>query len=147
AIAPRRDLGGADYDDAIAGIDYLISRGVADPTRLGVMGGSYGGFLTNCAIARTNRFAAAISLFGILNLATDFGTSTYSRWNLEYLGGYYWEDPVIYHRLSPDTDVDKIQTPTLVLHGDEDENTFISNSKSLYAALRKRGVPTAFVHY
>jgi dipeptidyl aminopeptidase/acylaminoacyl peptidase len=147
AIANRRDLGGGDYKDIMAGVEWCIAEGLADPERMGVMGGSYGGYMTNWIIAHTNRFKAAISLFGIFHLQTDFSNSSYSRWDYEYLGAYYWEDPEIYRRLSPGTYVDRIQTPTLIIHGEEDDNTFISNSKEMYQALKHRKVPVQFVRY
>jgi dipeptidyl aminopeptidase/acylaminoacyl peptidase len=147
AIASRRDLGRGDFADILTGVDHCIAQGIADPERLGIMGGSYGGFLTNWAIGHTDRFRAAISLFGIFHLQTDYSNSDLSRWDTDYLGAAYWEDPEIYHRLSPGSYVQQIKTPTLILHGDEDTNTFISNSKELYQALRQRGVTTQFVHY
>jgi len=147
AIANRRDLGGGDFRDILAGVDYLIERGLADPNRLGIMGGSYGGYMTNWAIGQTDRFAAAISQFGIFNLITDFSNSEISRWDPDYLGAYYWEDPEIYRRCSPATYLHRIKTPVLILHGDSDNNTFISNSKEMYQALRARGATAQFVHY
>ena len=147
AVANRRDLGGGDFRDIMAGVDWAIEAGIADPQQLGVMGGSYGGYMTNWAIGHTNRFAAAVSMFGIFHLQTDYSNSELSRWDNDYLGAYYWEDPEIYRRLSPGSYIDSIKTPTLIIHGDEDSNTFISNSKELYQALRHRGVTTQFVHY
>jgi dipeptidyl aminopeptidase/acylaminoacyl peptidase len=147
AIANRRDLGGGDYQDIMTGVDWCVAQGIADPAQLGVMGGSYGGYMTNWVIGHTDRFAAAISLFGIFHLQTDYSNSELSRWDNDYLGAYYWEDPEIYRRLSPGSYIENITTPTLILHGDDDDNTFISNSKELYQALRHRGVITQFVHY
>ncbi len=147
AVANRRDLGGGDFADIMAGVDWCIAQGIADPEQLGVLGGSYGGFLTNWAIGHTDRFRAAISLFGIFHLQTDFGNSELSRWDTDYLGATYWEDPEIYRRLSPGSYIEAIKTPTLILHGEQDSNTFISNSKEMYQALRQRGVTTQFVHY
>ncbi|MCS6775596.1 MAG: S9 family peptidase [Chloroherpetonaceae bacterium] len=147
ALANRRDLGGGDFQDIMAGVDWCIAQGIADPERLGIMGGSYGGYMTNWAIGHTDRFKGAISLFGIFHLLTDYSNSELSRWDLDYLGAFYWEDPEIYRRLSPGSYVEQIRTPTLIIHGDEDNNTFISNSKEMYQALRQRGVITQFVHY
>jgi dipeptidyl aminopeptidase/acylaminoacyl peptidase len=147
AIANRQDIGGGDFEDIMAGVDYCIARGIADPERLGIMGGSYGGFMTNWAIGHTARFRAAISLFGIFHLQTDFSNSDFPSWEYDYLGGWYWENPEIYRRLSPGTYLQNIQTPTLILHGEDDNNTFISNSKEMYQALRQRGVSVEFVHY
>ncbi len=147
AVANRRDLGGGDFQDIMAGVDWCVEAGFADPEKLGIMGGSYGGYMTNWAIGHTDRFRAAVSMFGIFHLQTDYSNSELSRWDNDYTGAYYWEDPEIYRRMSPGTYVENIKTPTLILHGEDDPNTFISNSKELYQALRHRGVTTQFVRY
>ncbi len=147
SVANRRDFGGGDYRDIITGADWCIAQGLADANRIGIMGGSYGGYMTNWAISQTDRFKAAISLFGIFTLQTDFSNSASSRWELDYLGATWWDDPEVYARLSPGSYVRNIKTPTLIIHGDDDDNTFISNSKEMYRALKLRGVTTQFVHY
>ena len=147
AIANRRDLGGGDFQDIMAGVDWCIEQGFADPERLGIMGGSYGGYMTNWAIGHSDRFRAAVSMFGIFHLQTDYSNSELSRWDNDYTGAYYWEDPEIYRKMSPGSYVENIKTPTLILHGEDDPNTFISNSKEMYQALRHRGVVTQFVRY
>jgi dienelactone hydrolase len=147
AVANRRDLGGGDFRDIMAGVDELIRRGLADPKRMGIMGGSYGGYMTNWAVSQTDRFAAAVSMFGIFSLVTDYSNSEISRWDRDYLGGYYWEDPEIYRRCSPATYLERINTPVLILHGESDGNTFLSNSKEMYRALRERGATVQFVRY
>ena len=147
AIANRRDLGGGDFQDIMAGVDWCVAQGFADPQRLGIMGGSYGGYMTNWAIGHTDRFRAAVSMFGIFHLQTDYSNSELSRWDNDYAGAYYWEDPEIYRRMSPGSYIENIKTPTLILHGEDDPNTFISNSKEMYQALRHRGVTTQFVRY
>ncbi|HLJ55891.1 MAG TPA: prolyl oligopeptidase family serine peptidase, partial [Chthonomonadaceae bacterium] len=106
-----------------------------------------GGYLVNWAIGHTDRFKAAISMFGIFELRSDFSNSRLSRWEHDYLAAHYWEDPEIYRRLSPATYLEAIRTPTLILHGEEDDNTAISNSRELYRALVHRGVPARFVRY
>ena len=131
----------------MAGVDWCIEQNFADPEKLGVMGGSYGGYMTNWAIGHTDRFRAAVSMFGIFHLQTDYSNSELSRWDNDYAGAYYWEDPEIYRRMSPGSYVENIKTPTLILHGEDDSNTFISNSKELYQALRHRGITTQFVRY
>ncbi len=147
AVANYRDIGGGDFADIMAGVDFCIAKGVADSEHLGIMGGSYGGFMTNWAIGHTDRFRAAISMFGIFHLQTDYSASDFPQWDRDYLGGWYWEDPDIYRKLSPGSYVANIHTPTLILHGDDDNNTALSNSKEMYQALRHRGVTTQFVHY
>ncbi len=131
----------------MSGVDYLVQRGMADPQRLGIIGGSYGGYMTNWAIGQTDRFKAAVSLFGIFNLVTDFSNSEISRWDPDYMGAYYWEDPEVYRRCSPATYLQNMNTPVLIVHGESDNNTFIANSKEMYQALRARGVTVEFVHY
>lgn len=147
AVLSRGDLGGGDFQDLMAGVDHLVELGLADPERLGIIGASYGGYLTNWAITQTNRFAAAISHFGIFNLVSDYSNSEIARWDTDYTGTHYWEDPEIYRRLSPSTHLEKIKTPVLIIHGQADLNTFISNSREMYRALKDRGSAVEFVHY
>lgn len=146
-IANRADLGGKDADDILAGVDFLIARGWADPERLAVMGESYGGYMTNWLIARTKRFRAAASLFGIFNFITDYSNSEISSWEKDYLGKYYWEDLALYLDRSPAKHAAGIHTPVLILHGDADTNTFISNSQEMYRALRALGRTVRFVRF
>jgi dipeptidyl aminopeptidase/acylaminoacyl peptidase len=147
SLAIKGDLGGGDYEDVIAGVDWAIAEGIADPERLAIMGSSYGGYLANLAIARTNRFKAAISAFGIFSLMSDFLNSESPRWESEYLGGTYWERPELYRERSPVSLAQQIETPILVMHGDSDGNTFFSNSQELYTALRLLGKTVEFVRY
>ncbi len=146
-IANRRDLGGRDFQDIITGVDHLIRIGLADPERLGIFGGSYGGYMTNWAITQTDRFKAAVSMYGIFNFITDFSNSYLPSWEPDYLGAYYWDDLDIYIRRSPFAHVKNIRTPVLILHGEADPNTFISNSKEMYTALTRLGKTVTFVRY
>ncbi|MBW3622231.1 MAG: S9 family peptidase [Armatimonadetes bacterium] len=147
AVANRGDLGGGDYRDVMAGVDAAVAAGIADPDRLAIMGGSYGGYMTNWAISQTERFRAAVSLFGIFNWITDFSNSEISHFEKEYFGRYYWEDPTFYFERSPFRYVDRIRTPVLIMHGEDDPNTFISNSREMYQALRALGRAVKFVRY
>ncbi|MGH9815796.1 MAG: S9 family peptidase [Candidatus Acidiferrales bacterium] len=146
-IANRGDLGGKDADDILAGVDFVIAQGLADPERLAVMGESYGGYMTNWLIARTRRFRAAASLFGIFNFITDYSNSEISSWERDYLGKYYWEDLDLYLDRSPAKFAAQIETPVLILHGDADTNTFISNSQEMYRALRALGRTVRFLRF
>jgi dipeptidyl aminopeptidase/acylaminoacyl peptidase len=146
-VASRGDIGGKDYEDIISGVDFLIARGGVDAERMAVVGGSYGGYMTNWIIGQTQRFAAAVSMFGIFNLITDFSNSQFPSWEKDYLNQFYWEDLPVYLERSPFKNVAKITTPVLILHGDEDTNTFISNSKELYQALRALGRTVKFVRF
>jgi acetyl esterase/lipase len=146
-IASRGDIGGKDYDDILSGVDYAIAQFGADESRMAVMGGSYGGFMTNHIIGRTQRFKAAVSMFGIFSLVTDYSNSDFPAWELNYLGKPYWEAPELYAERSPSRYVTQINTPVLILHGEEDNNTFISNSKEMYQALKALGRTTRFVRF
>jgi dipeptidyl aminopeptidase/acylaminoacyl peptidase len=146
-IANRGDIGGKDYQDIMSGVDYLIAQGGADPNRMAVMGGSYGGYMTDWIISQTKRFQAAVSMFGIFNLITDFSNSDFPSWEPDYLKQYYWENLQAYLEHSAFRYVTQISTPVLILHGDEDPNTFISNSKEMYQALKALGRTVKFVRF
>ncbi len=145
--ANRYDLGGGDYRDIMAGVDHVIALGVADSNRMGVIGGSYGGYMTNWIITHTNRFKAAVSMYGIFSLFTDWSNSIQPAWEKMYFGVYYWEDLKPYLEHSPAFYVQNVETPVLILHGKEDELTFIANSKEMWQALRVLGKPVEFVVY
>jgi dipeptidyl aminopeptidase/acylaminoacyl peptidase len=147
STANRGDLGGGDYWDCISGVDWAVAEGIADPERLGIIGSSYGGYLTNWAITQTDRFKAAVSAFGIFSFVTDFSNSEAPRWEMEYLNGPYWEQPELYASRSPATHAQAIQTPILILHGDSDSNTFIANSQEMYTALRLQNKVVQYVRY
>jgi len=103
--------------------------------------------MTNWAITQTDRFKAAVSMFGIFNLITDYSNSYLPSWEPDYLGDYYWNNLKIYLERSPFYYVKNIKTPVLIMHGDEDPNTFISNSKEMYQALKHLGKTVEFVRY
>jgi len=149
AQANRYDLGGGDYSDIMAGVDYIISQGSVDTTRMGVTGGSYGGYLTNWIISQNNRFEAAVSMYGLFSLFTDWSNSVQPAWEKMYLGYYYWEKQINmenqYVSRSPAFYVQNIKTPTLIMHGDKDIYTNISNSREMHQALHTRGIPVQFV--
>jgi dipeptidyl aminopeptidase/acylaminoacyl peptidase len=147
----RYDLGGGDYRDGMDIVRYLIDKGMVDSTRMGVMGGSYGGYMTNWTISQTQRFAAAVSLYGIFSWFTDWSNSFQPSFEQMYFGYNYWDRPIDNNSLwisrAPQTYVKSITTPTLILHGTEDRYTNIANSREMYSALKELGVTTEFVTY
>ncbi len=145
--ALRNDIGGADYRDCIAGVDAVVEMGIADPERLAVTGGSWGGYLTNWIISQTPRFAAAVSRFGLFSLLTDMSNSIQPGFERMYFGVWYWEDMTPYLERAPQTYAQNITTPVLILHGEEDTLTNISNSREMYTALRLLGRTVQFVVY
>jgi dipeptidyl aminopeptidase/acylaminoacyl peptidase len=147
AEAIREDLGGADARDVLTGLDLVVREGLVDGERAAVAGASYGGYLANWLLATTDRFRAGISIAGIFDLAQDFGTSEHSSWELHYLGGAPWDRPELYRERSPLTHAASLHAPVLILHGMEDDNTYLTNSKALYRALVALERSVEFVAY
>jgi dipeptidyl aminopeptidase/acylaminoacyl peptidase len=136
-----------DVDDVMAGVQEAIDQGVADPDRLGVGGWSYGGILTNYLITRRpDIFKGAVTGASMALLVANFGHDHYQLGN-EREWGLPWENRELWERLSPFNDVEKVETPTLIMGGESDWNVPIQNSEQLYQALRRRGVPTQLVVY
>jgi dipeptidyl aminopeptidase/acylaminoacyl peptidase len=141
-----RAWGEKDFEDVMAAVDHAVARGWSDPERLAVGGWSYGGMLTNHVITKTDRFAAAYTGASAALYITNYGHDEYQLWWEGELG-LPWEDPEIYHRLSPFFQVDKVKTPTLIVGGEQDWNVPIVNSEQLYQALKRLGVTTQLVVY
>ncbi len=141
-----RTWGITDYDDLIAAVDHAIAEGYADPDRLAVTGYSYGGYMTNVVITRTDRFKAAASGAGHSYIAGNYGHDIYQKWYNWELGPP-WENREKYDRLSPLLQAGRVTTPTIFLGGREDWNVPIINAELFYQSLRKRGIPTELVVY
>lgn len=142
-----RDWGGLDYCDLIAGVDALVARGVADPERLGVMGWSYGGYMTMWAVSQTDRFQAASAGAGISDIADFFGTSDIPSFATDYFGGEPWKQAALYCDRSPLTHIDKAATPCLLQHGLDDLRVPFGQSVEFYRSLKGRGVETQLILY
>lgn len=136
------DWGGGDFADVMAGLDEALRRVPSiDPDRLGVMGGSYGGFLTSWIVGHTDRFKAACSERAVNSHATMFGSSDIGHlFNAVELGGCLpWEDPGRYAERSPLTHAPRIRTPLLILHAEDDLRCPIGEAEQLFVALKKLG--------
>ena len=141
-----QDWGTRDFEDVMAGIDYAIEQGFADPDRLGVGGWSYGGILTNYVITKTGRFQGAVTGASEVLYRSNYGHDHYQlQWEKEL--GLPWENPQAWERISPFNDVANITTPTLIMGGEEDWNVPILNSEQLYQALKRLGRTTQLVVY
>ena len=138
--------GEKDSEDVLAGVDYAIEQGYADPDRLGVGGWSYGGILTNHVITRTDRFKAAITGASETLYIVNYGHDHYQRW-WEREVGLPWENRELWEKMSPFNQVENIVTPTLIMGGEKDWNVPINNSELLYQALRRLGRTTELVVY
>ncbi|MET0650111.1 MAG: S9 family peptidase [Pyrinomonadaceae bacterium] len=136
-----KDWGGADYQDLMTGVDKVIEMGVADPERLGVMGWSYGGFMTSWIVTQTKRFKAASAGAPVTNLMSFNGTADIPAFVPDYFGGQYWEASELYQKHSPMFNVRGVTTPTMIQHGDADIRVPISQGYEFYNALKAQGVP------
>ena len=137
-----KDWGGGDYHDLMTGVDRVIEMGVADPDRLGVMGWSYGGFMTSWIVTQTHRFKAASAGAPVTNLMSFNGTSDIPSFVPDYFGGQSWDAIDIYQKHSPMFNVKGVTTPTMIQQGDADVRVPISQGYELYNALKAQGVPT-----
>jgi len=147
AMGIYADWGHRDVEDDLAAVDDAVTRGLADPDRLGVGGWSYGGISTNYLIASTTRFKAATSGASISNVLAGYGTDQYIS-DYEYELGVPWKNSETWMRISyPFLHADKIKTPTLFLCGEADFNVPLLNSEQMYEALRSQNVPTELVIY
>ena len=145
--ANQKDWGGGDYQDILSGVDALVARGLADPDRLGVMGWSYGGYMTSWIITQTQRFKAASVGAGVTNLMSFAGTADIPSFIPDYFGGEFWDDLEPWRKRSAMFHVKGVKTPTLIQHGEADLRVPVSQGYELYNALKRQGVPTRMVVY
>ena len=139
AVGPTRDV--------LAHVDAAVAAGLADPKRLGVAGGSYGGYLTNWIVAADQRFAAAMTCRSVTDLAMLMLTGDLAGglFGTMEFGAQPWEDPELYRRLSPLTYADQIRTPLLIQHAENDLRCPISQAEALFAVLRTLRRPVRFM--
>lgn len=142
------EWGGGDYRDLMAGIDEALKRYQwIDPNRLGVTGGSYGGFMTNWIITQTPRFKAAVSVASVSNLISFYSTSLYQDLIHAEFGGFPWDNYDLLWQWSPLRYARAAQTPTMFIHGEADNDVHITQAEEMYMALKRRGVETVLVRY
>ncbi|MFN2576670.1 MAG: prolyl oligopeptidase family serine peptidase [Pyrinomonadaceae bacterium] len=142
------EWGGGDYRDLMAGVDEALRRySWIDQYRLGVTGGSYGGFMTNWIITQTPRFKAAVSVASVSNLISFYSTSLYQDLMHAEFGGFPWDNYDLLWQWSPLRYARQVQTPTIFIHGEQDNDVPISQAEEMYMALRRRGIDSVFVRY
>ncbi len=145
--AVLRDPGGKDFQDIMHGVDYLIEQGRVDGNRVGILGWSYGGFMTAWAITQTTRFKAAMMGAGVSDFHDFHALSNISDWDMRVLGASPLEQHEIYRAHSAITYAGRVTTPTLILHGAEDICVPVNQAYAMYRALLERNVPTELVIY
>ncbi|HXL21816.1 MAG TPA: S9 family peptidase [Candidatus Dormibacteraeota bacterium] len=138
--------GGMDYQDVLAGVDAALKQYPwVDAEKLGVTGGSYGGYLTNWIVSHTNRFKAAVTLRSVSNFVSDEGTRDFAYGHEEYFKGLLFDDFDQYWGASPLKYARNVRTPTLVLHSDLDFRVPIEQGEQWFRALQHYGVPSELV--
>jgi len=142
-----KDFGGGDLRDILAGVDAAIKRYPIDPTRLGVTGWSYGGYMTMWTVTQTNRFHAAVAGAGIANWQSYYGQNLIGQWMIPFFGTSVYDDPAVYEKSSPIRFIKNVKTPTLVVVGERDAECPASQSSEFWHALKTLGVPTQLIIY
>ena len=142
------EWGGGDYKDLMAGVDEALKRNSwIDSSRMGVTGGSYGGFMTNWIITQTPRFRGAVAVASLSNLISFYSTSLYQDLIHAEFGGFPWDNFDQLWQWSPLRYVRQVQTPTLLIHGENDNDVHITQAEEMYMALKRLGVQTVLVRY
>lgn len=147
--AVRRDYGGSDYTDLMSAVDYALENfSFIDEDRLGVTGGSYGGFMTNWIVGQTDRFKAAVTQRSISNWLSFYGVSDigyfFTKWEL---GFDLLEDPKKLWDFSPLKYAENVETPLLIVHGELDYRCPIEQAEQLFIALKHLGKDVKFVRF
>lgn len=141
------DMGGKDFEDMLLGIDHLIHLGVADPQRLAIAGWSYGGFTAAWAVSQTSRFKAAVMGAGISHWLSFHGKSSLADWDAIHYAESPYELTGRFQKFSPLSYYENLSTPTLILHGAEDQDVPVEQSYLFYRALKDKRVPTELIVY
>ncbi|MCL6623111.1 MAG: S9 family peptidase [Fimbriimonadales bacterium] len=145
--AIRGDWGNKDWQDIQAVIRFMQKQPYVDSMRMGVMGGSYGGYMTNWVISHTDVFRAAITDRCVSNLLSMAGTSDFPHIRDQYWEGSPWDRPEKLWNCSPIKYFGKVKTPTLIIHSEGDLRCNIEQAEQVFAALKLRKVPARFVRY
>jgi dipeptidyl aminopeptidase/acylaminoacyl peptidase len=142
------DWGGGDFKDIMTGVDALVARGISDPDKLAHIGWSYGGYMTAWVITQTTRFKAAMVGAGLTNMWSMYGTNDIPSVLIAYFGGIPNKQTLpLYLDRSAMSHIDKVTTPTLILHGANDERVPVGQAYELYRGLKDRGKTTELVFY
>lgn len=142
-----RNLGVGDAWDVESGVDHLVSSGIVDEDRVGAMGWSQGGFISSFLSTNSRKFKAISMGAGISNWITYYASTDIHAFTRQYLHATPWDDPEVYAKTSPMTNIKNAQTPTLIQHGELDRRVPIANAYEMLQGLRDMGVETKLVVY
>jgi len=139
--------GPEDSRDYLAALDHVIRQGYVDRKRVGVTGGSYGGFMTVWLLGTTDRFAAGVAECAATDEPMFYYSADMQQWSEQELGGPPWERLEDYRRVSASTHAHRIKAPLLLLHAEDDSRVPISHSEIVYTTIKRLGVESTFVRY
>jgi dipeptidyl aminopeptidase/acylaminoacyl peptidase len=142
-----RNLGVGDMWDVMSGVDFLISKGIVDPSRMASMGWSEGGYISSFLTTHTDRFKAISEGAGISDWMTYYVNTDITPFTRQYLHATPWDDPEIYAKTSPITTIKQAKTPTLIQQGSNDKRVPVPDSFELYRGLQDQGVESRMVLY
>jgi dipeptidyl aminopeptidase/acylaminoacyl peptidase len=142
-----RDLGHGDLRDILAGIDAVEKVAPVDENRLGLTGGSYGGFMTMWAVTQTNRFKAGVAAAGISDWKSYYGENGIDEWMIPYFGASVYDDPEIYAKSSAINYIKNVKTPVFSYVGAQDIECPAPQTEEFWHALHDLGVPTSYAIY
>ena len=142
-----KDFGHGDLRDILAGIDAAEKVAPIDDARLGLTGGSYGGFMTMWTVTQTNRFAAAVASAGISNWQSYYGENGIDAWMIPYFGASVYKDPAVYAKSSAINFINNVRTPTFAYVGERDIECPAAQTQEFWHALKALGVPTSVMIY
>jgi dipeptidyl aminopeptidase/acylaminoacyl peptidase len=145
--ANRKDFGGGDWRDILAGVDAAIKQAPIDGQRLGLMGHSYGGYMTMWGVTHSQRFKAAVAGAGIANWISYYGQNGIDQWMVPFFGATMYDDPAVYRAASPIESIKAARTPTLIYVGERDVECPPAQSLEFWHGLKAMGVPTTLVIY
>ena len=141
----NQDWGGKVYEDVMAMVDHVVAQPWADPERMAVAGGSYGGYMVNWLLGHTNRFKAFVSHAGVYDLrsmAAETEELWFPMWEFK---GMPWENAEVYDKWSPSMFVRDFKTPTLVMHGELDYRVPVGQGMQLFTGLQIQKIPSKMV--
>jgi dipeptidyl aminopeptidase/acylaminoacyl peptidase len=146
-LANVRDFGHGDLRDVLAGIDAAAAVAPIDTSRLGLTGGSYGGFMTMWSVTQTDRFKAAVAAAGISDWLSYYGENGIDEWMIPYFGASAYDDPAVYARSSPINYMHNVRTPTFVYVGEHDIECPAPQTQEFWHAMKAMNVATSIMIY
>ena len=147
AAAIAGGWGGLDYKDCMAAADWLAARPFVDETRMGVTGGSYGGYMTNWIIGHTDRFKAAVTQRSVVDLRSFVGSSDFGFALSREFHGWPWTNEENYKKCSPITYFQNVRTPVLIIHSEQDLRCHIEQAEQMFVMLKVLGKTVEFVRF